>query len=395
VAALRDFTDPVDLLILEILRLFEANLYQYVRRNIADLTEQLVMNRGGDISARVEDVLKDVAEETAARRALALLFPKAEEALKTAIYAGSHNKSVRRKKRRISEADFAQAYFGLDPQRATWGRSEIDRILNHDDPDAAFRTVEERIGSAPEADRPRLRRLFLEELRITFEVSRGITKDWLCALLNASPACIAAGDATVRFLHVEDNSDRLRMIVIRALEKHGTEDRAALIASVIPKISDLSVICAVFRSVASDRRPEGAVTGRISAASFGEKTDVLREQLLTHVRDVASTEDIWRQAIPRDILLFWWGSTLDDEVWKFTSAAMRNANGLLGLLEIPIHPVYSTEGNYETVSPTWSKILDLDALAACAREMLIDDLSDQDRGTAQRFLAAMQNRDRH
>jgi predicted KAP-like P-loop ATPase len=39
IAALGDFTDPVDLLILETLRLFEPNLYQYIRRNVGDLAE--------------------------------------------------------------------------------------------------------------------------------------------------------------------------------------------------------------------------------------------------------------------------------------------------------------------------------------------------------------------
>ena len=39
IAAVGDFTDPVDLLILETLRLFEPNLYQYVRRNVGNLAE--------------------------------------------------------------------------------------------------------------------------------------------------------------------------------------------------------------------------------------------------------------------------------------------------------------------------------------------------------------------
>jgi hypothetical protein len=394
VAALRDFTDPIDLLTIETLRLFEPNAYQLVRRTIDDLTK-VTGKENEENRAAFDEVLSGATEANAVRRALAILFPGAEELLKTAAYSGSRDVNVHRAKRRISVADFAAAYFGLDPQKATWGRSELERILNHADPDTAFQMVEERIGSAGETNRSRLRRLFLDELRTTFEVSREITKDWLCALLNASAVYIAAGDATARSLYLEDNSDRLRLIVIRALEKLGTEHRAALIASVIPEITDLSVLCAVVRSVVGDRRPENALTGRLSAASFGEKTDVLREQLLARVRNMATAEGIWQQAIPRDILLFWWGSTLDDEVWKFTAAAMRDANGLLSLLKLPIHPVYSTAGNYETVAPTWSGILDLDALGACARQMVGGSLSDESKQAAQRFLTAMLNRERH
>jgi hypothetical protein len=351
---------------------------------------------GDDESADVvAQTLKDVRQANTARRALAILFPKAEKLLKTSMYSGSRDVNLRRQKRRLSVADFAPVYFGLDPQKATWGRSELESILNHHDPDLAFLSVEERIGSAAEPDRSRLRRLFLDELRATFEVSREITKDWLRALLNASPVYIDAGDETSRFLYIEDNSDRLRMLVIRALEKLQPEDRVPLMASVVPEIGDLSVLCAVFRSVAPDRRPEGAVTDRISAASLGDQTDMVREQLLARVRDVAATGAIWRQAIPRDIVLFWWGSTLDNELWNFTSAATRTVNGSLSLLKVPIHPVYSTAGNYEIVAPTWSGILDLEALAACARNILVEDVSDENKQLAQRFLTAMQNRERH
>ena len=386
-AALGDFTDLVDLLILDTLRLFEPNLYQYVRRNIGDLTENEML-KVEDESSAMKEGLTSVAQTNPARRALALLFPKAEQLLNTSVYSGRGDSNALRKARRISVADFASAYFGLDPQRAT------DRILTHDDPDVAFRMVEERVYSAAEKDRSRLRRLFLGELRTTFEVSRVITKDWLRALLNASPVYIAVGDQTERFLYLTDNFDRLRMTVIRALEKLSQEQRATLIASVIPEITDLSILCAVFRSVAPDRRPEGAVADRISAASFGDKTEMLREQLLGRVRDVVSNGDIWRQATLIDIIFFWWGSTLDDEVRRFTSAAANTPEGLLTLLKVPIHPVYSTAGNYETVSPTWSNILDLAALEGSSRTILAGNAPDEDKQVARRFLKAMQNRER-
>jgi hypothetical protein len=144
--------------------------------------------------------------------------------------------------------------------------------------------------------------------------------DWLRALLNASPIYIAAGDENVGFLDVSDNSKRLRMIVIGALEKLEPEERAPLIASVIPETNDLSVLCEVFRSVAGDRRPEGVVRTRISAASSGDKTDMVREQLLASVRDLAATGAIWRQAVPRDIVFFWWGSILESYGQKLVTA---------------------------------------------------------------------------
>jgi hypothetical protein len=121
---------------------------------------------------------------------------------------------------------------------------------------------------------------------------------------------------------------------------------------------------------------------------------MLRERLLARVRRLASTGEIWRQATPRDIIRLWWGHTLDDEMLSFTSAAMRTAEGLLSLLKVPIHTVYSSDGNYETVAPIWSKILDLEALQASAREILGQNSTEELRQTAQRFLTAMQNTER-
>ena len=136
-------------------------------------------------------------------------------------------------------------------------------------------------------------------------------------------------------------------------------------------------------------------TGRITAASFGDQTDMILEQLLARVRDMASSGELWRQATPRDIILFWWGSTLGDEVRRFTSEATRTVDGLRSLLNVPVHPVYSSSGSYETVAPTWSEILDLEALTVGARKVLFEDRSDEHRRVAQRFLTAMENRERH
>jgi hypothetical protein len=146
-AALGDFTDVIDLLILDTFRLFEPNLYEYIRRNISGLTDAVSFRDNGATNAAIEEILTNVTETSAARRGLALLFPKAEQLLKIAVHSGPSDSNMRRTARRISVADFALAYFRLDPQKATWGRSELDRILNHHDPDAAFQLVEERLRS--------------------------------------------------------------------------------------------------------------------------------------------------------------------------------------------------------------------------------------------------------
>jgi hypothetical protein len=46
------------------------------------------------------------------------------------------------------------------------------------------------------------------------------------------------------------------------------------------------------------------------------------------------------------------------------------------------------------VAPFWSEIFDLDALTAAAHEIRIKDLSDDNTRIAQRFVTAMENRER-
>ena len=116
-AALSDYTDPVDLLILDALRLFEPDLYRYIRRNIVGLTETVLIREDDRDSAGIEDVLKDVKEAHAARRAVAILFPKAEQLLQMPVYSGSRDTNVLRRARRISVADFAPAYLALIRKR--------------------------------------------------------------------------------------------------------------------------------------------------------------------------------------------------------------------------------------------------------------------------------------
>ena len=253
--------------------------------------------------------------------------------------------------------------------------------------------VEDRIQAAIDHDRSRLRRLFLDELRSTFEARRTIDVAWLRALLNASPTYLRARDLTAGFVSVEDNSDRIRRLIIRLLELMAESERGNLIEAVVPEILDLSVLCDVFRAVAGDTRSDSPMQEPVSAASFGNRTDALRLKLLERVKEFASSGTIWDQAVPRDIMWFWWGSTEGNETSVFSSA-VTDPKGLRALLDMCVHTVYSSDGNYETVSPTWSKVLDLTFLENTAREFMSSSNAD-DKEKAERFLTALGNRGRH
>jgi hypothetical protein len=337
----------------------------------------------------VETMLGHAKSREAARNALAQLFPKVASALRSYIPRDSEDRNERKRRHRISEKDSAAAYFRLDPQPASWGRSEIDLVLRSEDPSEALSKIEARVSAAPEADRPRLRRLFLEALDGAFGVTRPFSLMWFQALLNIGPSYVAARDEATQFLYTFDNADRIRWIIIHALETMLPENRAALVEGVIPHARDISILCDVVRTIAGDRHVGGA-RDRREVAGFGDLTDSIRNELLSRVRLLAQTNQIWLQSQPDRILWFWWGSDFEVEVHNFTKKAMETEDGLRGLLDVPVSMVYSTEGNYEHIGvSSWSKIVDLDELAKRATA-LTSSLNDSDKRLALRFLDALE-----
>jgi hypothetical protein len=337
----------------------------------------------------LENILTNARLREPVRYALAQLFPKAEAALRTYVPRNSGDRNERKRQRRLSEKDFAPAYFRLDPQPASWSRSEIDAIINSLNPVEALNEVESRVNSAPEGDRSRLRRLFLEALDGVFGILRPFSVAWFKTLIDFGPSYIAARDETTLFLYAFDNADRLRWIIIHALEALLPEARAQLMMAVIPEVDDISILCDVFRTIVKDVHEQGAKSER-QAASFGESTDTIREDLLARVRTLADRNQIWSQSQPDHILWFWWGCNFEVEVYGFTKKAMQGEEGLRGLLNVTVSLVRSTDGNYEHVnSSTWSKIVDLNELAERAKA-LKSSTNEADRLLAERFLNALE-----
>lgn len=338
---------------------------------------------------RIEDALKSARRLDAGRNALSLLFPTAAKALDSPMPYGDADLRTRRRQRRISVNDFAPAYFRLDPQPATWGRLEIEDILSDAPPDKALQGIQERIDAASESDRPRLRRLFIDDLNGAFGPSRPFTPDWLLAIANAAPYYIRARDQFPPGILWADNSQRLGSVVMNALNAMTPSDRSALVLKVMPEARDVTVLCFVVRGTVGDRRADGARKSEQSRAYFADP-DSIRDALINQIRTLVTAGVLWSQADPAVILWFWWGCDLADEVHAFTDRAMSDPVGLSWLLEVPIGRVVSTAGDYEKVDrESWSKVVDLDALAQHARRILDQESSDEDRKKAQRLLDAL------
>lgn len=294
---------------------------------------------------------------------------------------------------RISRGEFAAAYFGLDPQEATWGRSDLDSLLQAQAPRDALGQLVSKTQSSilPERDKVRLRGQLLDALEEGFEAGNpSLTSDWFRAVLDVSPIFIRAVDVKPSgFLYHVTNEERLRWLLVRPMQGMSPDQRAGLIRPNISDLADISLLCVVFRSMAGDLTADG-VTPPYGENVFGSETEALRAQLVSRVREIAAKGKFWSQALPGAILWFWRGSDHESEVKEFTSLSMGVRGILAKVLEVPVSEVYSTAGNYYQVGSAWSDVIDLGALDEIAFT-LKRSVSEEDRKSAERYLDARRN----
>lgn len=343
------------------------------------------MDDDAKLKATLDQLLAHANNATGAKNALAFLFPKLETILKTYIRSDESSASVRKLQRRISQSDFYPNYFRLNPSKDFLGKGEIELILNN--PTSAFQYLAQRIQHASPRDQSRFRALFIEILDSAFSSDRKITEEWVSEIVRTSPDLIKEADRTNLSLFNYDNLDRLRWLLLNAFAQLEVSERSRILRASIASAHDLTLLCIVVRSMTGDTNPDGA-KDQSDRAKLGSEGEDIRSQLLERVRNLADGPQFWMQARPDQLLWFWWGSNSGDEIKQFTNSSMRNDHGLRGLLTSTISMVYSTAGNYEQVSESWSEIVDLAALQQRASELLNSDL-ESDKSIATRFLTAL------
>jgi hypothetical protein len=115
--------------------------------------------------------------------------------------------------------------------------------------------------------------------------------------------------------------------------------------------------------------------------------------VLDRVRDIAALGSIGSQALPENLIWFWWGSGFGAEVREYTAQASKTPAGLRLLLRLPINHVRSTAGNFERVDRrAWDKVVDLEELKHAA--LLLREGGSEDQAIAKRFLDALERSDK-
>ena len=342
------------------------------------------------LKKEADAVVSSAISQEGARNALALLFPKLEEVLKTYL-PQDREPHERKRRRRISEKEYAWEYFGLTPEPNTLSIIEIEKFLNSANPNQTVNQAVERINLAPENLKPKLRRQLLDALDGAFNEERPFSAEWLIAVLNVSPIFIQGEDAVAVNLYEQSNTDRLRWLLLSAFKSVSEALRAEMFKQAVFTATDMSVLTDLFRSQSGDINTKVAQQ-KDEPRLFGAFTPDLRSALLAKIVEIVHAGKLWDQAIPSRLIWFWWGCNLEDDVRAFLSDCM-NIPALWGqLFRLPISRVRSSEGDYDQVSRrAWGMLLDLNALAEIARNVLENEQANAAlAGDAKRFLDALE-----
>lgn len=341
------------------------------------------------MKVELEALLKAAKNEEAAKAALALMFPRVTDLIQYSMGAFS-DPDATAGERRIQDADHAPLYFRLTPKTVVWSKSQAEELMRGD-PHEAFSAFESRINLATSGDKARLRRAILHFLEQAFRDRPGDRASWLIAMSNNASFLLDRGDWQTARIFEPSVDDHVRIMLRQMLVALEQPDRVDLMSSVIEHAKDVSLLCELMRSLTGDSESIGA---DFKSEILGDATKEVRNLLLSRVRTLAESGDLPKQARPGDLLWYWWGCGLGDQVRDYTAQAMATDEGLRMLLDIPGSYVRSTEGNYERVDQaSWGKIVDLRKLEHFAQSWKTSD-NLKDAELSSRFLAALQRDNR-
>lgn len=116
--------NPVDLIAVECLRLFEPQVLIEIRKSKHVLT---TLEQAKDLSPALDEILKVAKSQPVVREIVEELFPNSHRVWQNTSYGGTHH--IWKKQRRLCDVDFFERYFQLDVPEGQISESEIARIL--------------------------------------------------------------------------------------------------------------------------------------------------------------------------------------------------------------------------------------------------------------------------
>jgi hypothetical protein len=274
----------------------------------------------------------------------------------------------------------------------TLGLSNIPALLQSDGLPRAFAALGAVLSKSPEPDRPGYRRLILEALAGAPEAARAplLTPPGLKTFLEASPAYMRVKE-TRTDTEAPTIENALCRVLIRALDTLPATARGELILATLPDITEISVLCELYRTVEGNWAADHA-SRPPEDTYFGHSTGPLRDALFARVKRLAKSGALWTQGWPPAILWFWWACGEELHVYAYIKESMGDAKALPALLDTIVYRVATPEEEYDVIPVRrWSKLIDFRALEQSAVNLSMNGTVRDDRKKARRFLDAFGN----
>ncbi|WP_181313849.1 P-loop NTPase fold protein [Phreatobacter cathodiphilus] len=376
--AIENYVDPLDYVVIEVLRLFERDVFNWVRQNIDVINGRRFSSLPDEEwKHEIEQVLARARHDSAARSALRYLFPRIARVTGDGAPGENDDDVIARDAFRVCSQQSSDVYFGLAPQSGAIGHAEVRELRAAVDDPSSLRAL---LGLVEDSgiETYRAQRIaFLNSLTADANNREALSIGRILNLLEIADQLVLCGDPEPGFFGPIFNGDRIRTILIKYIESLGADTRYGIAAEIMSEGHSLTAVVDLCRSLIGDLRSGGA-SGR--SAFGGAEAQNLRQIVLDRVRRAASEGRFWGQPDPMALLWFWQQAVEDEEVRSWLESQLKSDKILERFMVIAPGMVYSTAGNYRSVRrEIWSRIVDIDAVHEKAKIWAAAENEDDDR----------------
>jgi predicted KAP-like P-loop ATPase len=387
--------NPVDLIALEAIRVFDPEVYQAIANNKTALTDSIALSMGGaELKAkRLAEIEAIVALTVESRRPmmkelLTQLFPRLSSLFGNTHYLAEWNDTWYRELR-VSSTDVFDRYFSLAVSAGDIPQAEIDTIIGASgDRDEIGR----RLQALARRDmlQVALRRLEAYKEQIPIENSTA----WVTALFDIGDEL---PDRQPGFFEISSQMHVYRLVNFHLKKDPNEEHRVSVLkdAIIASRSVGLPIDFIAIQESAAARTSENHRELLVDADSVPG----LREAALTRIRRAANDGTLGHSSMLAVILYHWRDWADIDEPRAFVSRLSTTPNGPVSLVRAFLKRSQSFGAGDHTVKSNWyitlgevEKFIDWESVEKTLGDVSMTDLSAEDQRAVSEFRRAVERR---
>jgi hypothetical protein len=362
--AVEDEVDWSDLVVLEILRLHEPDIYDVVLDRLDLLTgETPSFSDDKEWAQPIIAVVEKNSEAKRIKETLMYLFPRLAKALERNSFVYTNDKHALRN-RQLQCSEYARNYFSLAPAADQFSAAQIRSLFKSDDAKQAFdRLYGEAVSRKTRQGLSMVSRLLLQ-IRDEIAPSNILQPALARAILAKSDEIVRLRDGE-RNLFETNNDLRLSWVLVEALRALPERDRAAAARDWFDGTVGAAFLVRFIGTMTSN-------SGRSAEYIFPEVDRIaLREFATATIRELFKEADVLRKPHAASLLFSWGHLAGFDEVKEWIKSRLNDEEAVLDIATMMPSEVYSSPGGlwYRIDRQGWSLLLDVDAFAKQLRRL--------------------------